>query len=124
MNEESTSGNLLLQQKSPSPAEAPDLCFSDEYSSVKSPTKEGKPKDDQELVNRIVQNNENKDCLEIDCTELAPESASSSKIEKASFKCSKRQENHLDLLSDFIMMRNKTCTSKTEVTDSDEKNGG
>ncbi|KAK1334243.1 hypothetical protein QTO34_005245 [Cnephaeus nilssonii] len=124
MNEESTSGNLLLQQKSPSPAEVPDLCFSDEYSSVKSPTKEEKPKDDQELVNRIIQNNENKDCLELDCTELATESASSSKIENASFKCSKRRENHLDLLSDFIMMRNKheTCTSKTEVTDSDEKN--
>uniref|UniRef100_G1PD96 Shortage in chiasmata 1 n=1 Tax=Myotis lucifugus TaxID=59463 RepID=G1PD96_MYOLU len=124
MNEESTSDNLLLQQKSPSPAEVPDLCFSDEYSSVHSPTKEEKPKDDQELVSSIIQNNENKDCLELDCTELSTESASSSKIEKASFKCSKRRENHLDLLSDFIMMRNKhkTCTSTTEVTDSDEKN--
>ncbi|XP_059513623.1 protein shortage in chiasmata 1 ortholog [Myotis daubentonii] len=124
MNEESTSDNLLLQQKSPSPAEVPDLCFSDEYSSVQSPTKEEKPKDDQELVSSIIQNNENKDCLELDYTELSTESASSSKIEKASFKCSKRRENHLDLLSDFIMMRNKhkTCTSKTEVTDSDEKN--
>ncbi|XP_070286978.1 protein shortage in chiasmata 1 ortholog [Myotis yumanensis] len=124
MNEESTSDNLLLQQKSPSPAEVPDLCFSDEYSSVHSPTKEEKPKDDQELVSSIIQNNENKDCLELDCTELSTESASSSKIEKASSKCSKRRENHLDLLSDFIMMRNKhkTCTSKTEVTDSNEKN--
>ncbi|XP_006771248.1 PREDICTED: uncharacterized protein C9orf84 homolog [Myotis davidii] len=124
MNEESTSDNLLLQRKSPSPAEVPDLCFSDEYSSVHSPTKEEKPKDDQELVSSIIQNNENKDCLELDYTELSTESASSSKIEKASFKCSKRRENHLELLSDFIMMRNKhkTCTSKTEVTDSDEKN--
>ncbi|XP_036288901.1 protein shortage in chiasmata 1 ortholog isoform X1 [Pipistrellus kuhlii] len=124
MNEESTSGNLLLQQKSPPPAEVPDLCFSDENNFVKSPTKEEKPKDEQELVNRIMQNNENKDCFELDCTELSTESAFSSTVGKASFKCSKRPVNHLELLSDFIMMRNKhkTCTSESEVTDSDEKN--
>ncbi|XP_054440714.1 protein shortage in chiasmata 1 ortholog [Pteronotus mesoamericanus] len=123
IDEDSTSNNLALLQKSPSLAkEVPDLCFSDEYISAKSPTKEEKPKDDQELVYRIIQNKENKGCLEPDCTILSIGSPSS-KIVKASFKRGKKRENDLDLLNDFIMMRNKhkTCISNTEDTDSDEK---
>nr|KAF6434449.1 shortage in chiasmata 1 [Molossus molossus] len=125
INEESTSDNLLLHQKSPTLAkEVPDLCFADEHISIQKPTKEEKPMDDQELVYRIIQNREKKDCLEPNCTVLSTESSSSSKMETASFKRGKKRENDLDLLSDFIMIRNKhkTCTSKTEVTDSDEKN--
>lgn len=104
----------------------PDLCFSDEDTAVKSPTREEKPKNDQELVCRIIQTKENKDYLELDCTVLSTESSSSSKTEKASFKHGKKRENNLDLLNNFIMLRNKhkTCTSKIEVTDSDEKDGG
>ncbi|XP_058379756.1 protein shortage in chiasmata 1 ortholog [Diceros bicornis minor] len=125
INEKSTSDHLSLPQKSPSLAkEVPDLCFSGEYISVKKTTKEEIPKNDLELVYRAIQNKENKDCLELDCTVPSNESSSPSKIEKRSFKHGKKQENDLDLLSDFIMLRNKyrTCTSKTEVTDSDEKN--
>ncbi|KAM5329768.1 LOW QUALITY PROTEIN: protein shortage in chiasmata 1 ortholog [Glossophaga mutica] len=122
IDEDSTNNNLSFPQKSPSPGkEVPDLCFSDEYISVKSPMKEEKPKDDQELVYRLIQNKESKDCLELDCTILS--TGSSSKTEKASFKHGKKRENDLDLLNDFIMMRNKhkICPSNTEVTDSDEK---
>ncbi|XP_053512523.1 protein shortage in chiasmata 1 ortholog isoform X1 [Artibeus jamaicensis] len=121
IDEDSTNNNLSFPQKSPSPGkEVPDLCFSDEYISIKSPTKE-KPKDDQELVYRLIQNKKSKDCLELDCTILS--TGSSSKIEKPSFKHGKKRENDLDLLNDFIMMRNKheICTSNTEVTDNDEK---
>ena len=61
-DEDSTNNNLSFPQKSPSPGkEVPDLCFSDEYISVKSPTKEEKLKDDQELVYRLIQNKERSD---------------------------------------------------------------
>ncbi|KAM5260593.1 protein shortage in chiasmata 1 ortholog [Hipposideros larvatus] len=124
INEESTNDNLSPPQKSSSPAkEVPDMCFSDENISVRSPTREEKPKNDQELVCRLVQTKENKDYLVLDCTVIATESSSSSKIEKASFKHGKKLENDLDLLSNFIMLRNKhkTCTSQTEFIDADEK---
>lgn len=64
--------------------------------------------------------------MELDCTVISTESSPSSKIEKASFKHGKKWENDLDPLSNFIMLRNKhkTCTSKTEVVDIDEKDGG
>lgn len=124
INKESISDNLSLPQKSPSPIkEVPDLCFSDEYISLRSPTKQEKPKIDQELVCRIIQNEENKDYLELDCTVLSTESSPSSKIEKAFY--GKKQESNLDLLNDFMMLRNKqTYTSKTELTDINEKDGG
>nr|KAF6487337.1 shortage in chiasmata 1 [Rousettus aegyptiacus] len=123
INEESISDNLSLPQKSPSPIkEVPDLCFSDEYISLSSPTKQEKTKIDQELVYRTIQNKENKDYLERDCTALSTESSPSSKIEKASYKHGNKRESNLDLLNDFMMLRNKqTCNSVTEVTDIDEK---
>ncbi|XP_019605083.2 LOW QUALITY PROTEIN: protein shortage in chiasmata 1 ortholog [Rhinolophus sinicus] len=124
INEESTNDNLSPPQKSPPLAEeVPDLCLSDENISVKSPTREEKTKNDQELACRLVQTKENKDYLELDCTVISTESSPSSKIEKASFKHGKKLENDLDPLSNFIMLRNKhkTCTSKTEVIDFDEK---
>ncbi|KAK2502495.1 hypothetical protein MC885_015968 [Smutsia gigantea] len=123
INEASTNDHLSLSQKSPALAkEVPDLCFSDECISVERPTKEEKPKNDLELVYRIKKNKENEDYLEPDSTVPPIESSCSSKIEKAPLKLGKKQENDLDLLSDFIMLRNKykTCTSKTEVTHSDE----
>uniref|UniRef100_A0A2K5K576 Shortage in chiasmata 1 n=1 Tax=Colobus angolensis palliatus TaxID=336983 RepID=A0A2K5K576_COLAP len=124
IDEKSTNDRLSLPQKSPSLAkEVPDLCFSDEYFSDKRAAKEEKPKNDQEPVNRIIQKKENEDHFELDCIEPSIKSSSSSIIKKASFEHDKKQENDLDLLSDFIMLRNKykTCTSKTEVTNSDEK---
>lgn len=127
INETSTNDHLSLSQKSPALAkEVPDLCFSDEYISVERPTKEEKPKNDLELVYRINKNKENEDYLELDCTVPPIESSCSSKIEKASLKLGKKQENDLDLLSDFILLRNKykTCTSKTDVTHRDENDGG
>ncbi|XP_057354908.1 protein shortage in chiasmata 1 ortholog isoform X4 [Manis pentadactyla] len=123
INEASTNDHLSLSQKSPALAkEVPDLCFSDEYISVERPTKEEKPKNDLELVYRIDKNKENEDYLELDCTVPPIESSCSSKIEKASLKLGKKQKNDLDLLSDFILLRNKykTCTSKTDVTHRDE----
>ncbi|XP_073082354.1 protein shortage in chiasmata 1 ortholog isoform X5 [Manis javanica] len=123
INETSTNDHLSLSQKSPALAkEVPDLCFSDEYISVERPTKEEKPKNDLELVYRINKNKENEDYLELDCTVPPIESSCSSKIEKASLKLGKKQENDLDLLSDFILLRNKykTCTSKTDITHRDE----
>ncbi|XP_050617379.1 protein shortage in chiasmata 1 ortholog isoform X7 [Macaca thibetana thibetana] len=124
IEEKSTNDHLSLPQKSPSLAkEVPDLCFSDEYFSDKRAAKEEKPKNDQEPVNRIIQKKENEDHFELDCTGPSIKSSSSSIIKKASFEHGKKQENDLDLLSDFIMLRNKykTCTSKTEVTNSDGK---
>nr|XP_011738664.1 uncharacterized protein C9orf84 homolog isoform X2 [Macaca nemestrina] len=124
IEEKSTNDHLSLPQKSPSLAkEVPDLCFSDEYFSDKRAAKEEKPKNDQEPVNRIIQKKENEDHFELDCTGPSIKSSSSSIIKKASFEHGKNQENDLDLLSDFIMLRNKykTCTSKTEVTNSDGK---
>ncbi|KAM9082636.1 protein shortage in chiasmata 1 ortholog isoform 8-T9 [Megaptera novaeangliae] len=120
----STNDHLSLSQKTPPLAkEVTDSCFSDEYVAVERPRKEEKPKNDLELGYRIIRTKENKDYLELDSTVPSTESSSSSKIEEASFKCGKKQENNLDLLNDFIMLRNKykTCTSKTEVTDSDGK---
>nr|XP_005906643.1 PREDICTED: uncharacterized protein C9orf84 homolog [Bos mutus] len=120
INEQSTNDHLSPPQKTPSPTkEVSDLHLSDEYVSVERPRKEEKPKNDLELGYGIIQNKENKDHLELDSTVPSTESSSSSKIEKASFKHGKKWENNLDLLSDFIMLRNKypTCTSKTEVTD-------
>uniref|UniRef100_A0A2K6R486 Shortage in chiasmata 1 n=1 Tax=Rhinopithecus roxellana TaxID=61622 RepID=A0A2K6R486_RHIRO len=124
IDEKSTNDRLSLPQKSPSLAkEVPDLCFSDGYFSDKRAAKEEKPKNDQEPVNRIIQKKENGDHFELDCTGPSIKSSSSSIIKKTSFEHGKKQENDLDLLSDFIMLRNKykTCTSKTEVTNSDEK---
>ncbi|XP_041619967.1 protein shortage in chiasmata 1 ortholog [Vulpes lagopus] len=123
IDEKSTNDHLLLSQNISSPAkEVPDLCFSDDNLSVKQPTKEENPKNDLEPVYRISQNKENEDYLELDCTVPSDELSSSPKIEKASFKHGKKWEDDLDLLSDFIMLRNKykTCTSKTEVTGNKE----
>nr|XP_012592160.1 uncharacterized protein C9orf84 homolog isoform X1 [Microcebus murinus] len=120
-NEKSTNDCLSLPQKSPSlTEEVLDLCFSDESISVKRPTKEEKPKNDQEQVNEVVQKKENKDHVELDCTVPSTESSSSSRIKKASFEHGKKRENDLNLLNDFMMLRNKykTCTSKTEITES------
>ncbi|XP_042819748.1 protein shortage in chiasmata 1 ortholog isoform X1 [Panthera tigris] len=123
INEKSTNDRLLLPQKISSLAkEIPDLCFSDDYISVKRPTKEEKTKNDLELVYRISQNKENEDYLELNCTVPSIESSSSPKIEKSSFKQCRKWKNDLDLLNDFIVLRNKhrTCTSKTELTGSKE----
>ncbi|XP_054545382.1 protein shortage in chiasmata 1 ortholog isoform X2 [Talpa occidentalis] len=121
VDEESTSDHLSLPQKSPSVAkEIPDLCLSDECVTVKTPTKEERPKDDLEIVGGII---ENKDYFECDNTVSLTESSSSSKIEKSSFKHGKKWGHDLDPLNDFIMLRNKyeICTSKNEVTDNGEK---
>uniref|UniRef100_A0A8C0LDH0 Shortage in chiasmata 1 n=1 Tax=Canis lupus dingo TaxID=286419 RepID=A0A8C0LDH0_CANLU len=123
IDEKSTNDHLLLSQNISSPAkEVSDLCFSDDNLSVKQPTKEENPKNDLEPVYRISENKENEDYLELDCAVPSDELSSSPKIEKASFKHGKKWENDLDLLSDFIMLRNKykTCTSKTEVTGNKE----
>ena len=127
INEKSTNDHLSPPQKTPSPTnEVSDLHLSDECVSVERPRKEEKPKNDLELGYGIIQNKENKDHLELDSPVPSTELSSSSKIDKASFKHGKKWENNLDLLSDFIMLRNKypTCTSKTEVTDNDGKDGG
>lgn len=127
INEQSTNDHLSPPQKTPSPTnEVSDLHLSDECVSVERPKKEEKPKNDLELGYGIIQNKENKDHLELDSPVPSTESSSSSKIDKASFKHGKKWENNLDLLSDFIRLRNKypTCTSKTEVTDNDGKDGG
>ncbi|MBZ3878384.1 hypothetical protein SUZIE_147670 [Sciurus carolinensis] len=119
-NEKSINDHMLLLQKSPSlTKEVPALlCLSDECVSVERPKKE-----DQELLDKTSQKKENKDHVEHDCIVPSTESSSSSRIKIASFEHGKKRENDLDLLSDFIMLRNKykTCTSKTEVTDHDKK---
>ncbi|XP_004677489.1 PREDICTED: uncharacterized protein C9orf84 homolog [Condylura cristata] len=121
INEESTSDHLSLPQKSPSVAnEIPDMGASDECVTIKTPTKEERPKDDLELVGGII---ENKDYFEHDSTVLLTESSLSSNIEKSFFKHGKKWGHDLDPLNDFIMLRNKyeICTSKNEVTDNSEK---
>ncbi|XP_059869316.1 protein shortage in chiasmata 1 ortholog [Delphinus delphis] len=120
----STNDHLSPSQKTPPLSKAvTDSYFSDEYVAVERPRKEEKPKIDLELGYRIIRTKENEDYLELDSTVPSTESSSSSKIQEASFKHGKKQENNLDLLNDFIMLRNKykTCTSKTEVTDNDGK---
>uniref|UniRef100_A0A0N8ETM8 Uncharacterized protein C9orf84 isoform 1 n=1 Tax=Heterocephalus glaber TaxID=10181 RepID=A0A0N8ETM8_HETGA len=123
-NERSTHYHIPLSQGSPSLAkEVADMCLSDECISVERPKIEEKLKNDQEIVERIIQKKETKDHLEFDYTVPLIESSTSSRIEKACFEHSKKQESDLDLLSNFIMLRNKykTCTSKTEVTDHGKK---
>uniref|UniRef100_A0A673V8H4 Shortage in chiasmata 1 n=1 Tax=Suricata suricatta TaxID=37032 RepID=A0A673V8H4_SURSU len=122
-NEKSTNDHLLLPQKISSLAkEGPDHCFSDDCISVERPTNEEKPNNDLELVCRINQNKENEDHLELNCTVPSIESSSSLKTEKSSFKQDRKWKNDLDLLSDFIVLRNKhrTCIPNTEVTVSTE----
>jgi hypothetical protein len=98
--------------------------LSDECVSVKRPKKE-KLKNDEELVDRIIQRKEKKDNFELDCTVPSVKSSSSSRINKASFEHGKKWENDLDLLSDFIVLRNKykTYTLKPEVAYQDKKDG-
>uniref|UniRef100_A0A2K6TI89 Shortage in chiasmata 1 n=1 Tax=Saimiri boliviensis boliviensis TaxID=39432 RepID=A0A2K6TI89_SAIBB len=123
-DEKSANDHLSLPQKSlPLAKEVLDLCFSDEYFSDKRPVKGEKPTNDQESVNRTIQKTEDKDHFELHCIGPSIKSSSSSITKKASFEHGKKQENDLDLLNDFIMLRNKykTCTSETEVTNSDEK---
>uniref|UniRef100_A0A8C6R4N4 Shortage in chiasmata 1 n=1 Tax=Nannospalax galili TaxID=1026970 RepID=A0A8C6R4N4_NANGA len=122
VKENLTNGNLSPLQRNPSSAkEVPDLCLSGECISVKNPNEEENPKNDQELVDGIMQNTENH--TELDNTVPSVVSSSFSSIEKAYFERSKKQ-NDLDLLSEFIMLRNKykTCTSKTELTDDNQNN--
>uniref|UniRef100_A0A8C0W1Z8 Protein shortage in chiasmata 1 ortholog n=1 Tax=Castor canadensis TaxID=51338 RepID=A0A8C0W1Z8_CASCN len=122
-NDKSTNDHTSLPQKNPSLAkEVPDLCLSDECVSVKRPKKE-KLKNDEELVDRIIQRKEKKDNFELDCTVPSVKSSSSSRINKASFEHGKKWENDLDLLSDFIVLRNKykTYTLKPEVAYQDKK---
>ncbi|XP_008575789.1 PREDICTED: uncharacterized protein C9orf84 homolog [Galeopterus variegatus] len=124
ISEKSANEHLLPSQKSPSLVkEVPALRFPDEYISVTRPTKEEKPKKDQELIYRTIQKKENEDHFELDCTVPSIESSSPSRIKKALIESGKKPENELDLLSDFIMLRNKhkMCTSKTEVTGTSEK---
>ncbi|XP_054980962.1 protein shortage in chiasmata 1 ortholog [Sorex araneus] len=130
IDEKSTNDHLSLPQKSPSLVkEVPDLCFSDDDISVKTPTKEEKAKTDVELVVKIIENEENKDYKELCHTVPSSiESHSSPKIEKTSFKSGKSCGNNLDLLSDFIMLRKKynTCISTNhndEVINNDKKDG-
>ncbi|KAB1280398.1 Protein shortage in chiasmata 1-like protein [Camelus dromedarius] len=122
INEKSTNDHLSPPQKTPSLVkDVPDLDFSDEYVSAKRPRKEEKPKNDLELGHRVIQNKEKTGYL--DCTVPPVESSSSSKTEEETSQRSKKLESNLDLLSDFIMLRNKcnTYISKTEVTDDDGK---
>ncbi|EPY85853.1 hypothetical protein CB1_000346019 [Camelus ferus] len=90
---------------------------------LEKPRKEEKPKNDLELGHRVIQNKEKTGYL--DCTVPPVESSSSSKTEEETSQRSKKLESNLDLLSDFIMLRNKcnTYISKTEVTDDDGKDG-
>nr|XP_004657066.2 protein shortage in chiasmata 1 ortholog [Jaculus jaculus] len=123
INKRATSDPILLPRKRRSPAkEVPDLCLSDECIPVKKPKKEEKPKNDQEVVDRIIQKTAG-DHFEVEITTPFIESSASSRIKTVSLEHSRKMENDLDLLSEFIMLRNKykTCTSKTEVTDHDEK---
>ncbi|KAM6170029.1 protein shortage in chiasmata 1 ortholog [Rhynchocyon petersi] len=113
-------------EESPSMAkEIPDLCFPDKCISIKIPIKEVKPKNDPQLVYEIINEKENKDFFELDCTAPSIESCPSSRNENISTEHAKRKENDTDLLSDFIMLRNnsKTYTSKAEVIISNEKDG-
>ncbi|XP_053461718.1 protein shortage in chiasmata 1 ortholog [Nycticebus coucang] len=124
INEKSTNDLLSPPQKIPSlTKEVPALCFSDEYISVKRPTKEEKPKNDQELVDEVFQKKETKDHFELEFTVPSTESFPSLRIKKAPAEHGKKQKNDLDLLSDFMMLRNKhkTCISKTKVTESNKK---
>ncbi|XP_055973266.1 protein shortage in chiasmata 1 ortholog [Sorex fumeus] len=130
IDEKSTNDHLSLPQKSLSLVEeVPDLCFSDDDISVKTPTKEEKAKNDVELSYRIIENEKNKDCKELCHTVPSSlESHSSPIIEKTSFKNGKSCGNNLDLLSDFIMLRKKynTCISTDHsdgVLDNDKKDG-
>nr|XP_051699178.1 protein shortage in chiasmata 1 ortholog isoform X2 [Oryctolagus cuniculus] len=125
INEKSTNDHLSLPRMSlPLAEEVTDMCFSDDGISTKPAAAEEKSQNDQELVDGITQKNENKDHFEFEYTEPSIESPSTSRIKKTSFKNCKKQDNYLDPLSDFIMLRNKytTCISRTKVTDNDEKN--
>nr|XP_003463862.1 uncharacterized protein C9orf84 homolog [Cavia porcellus] len=124
INEKSTHDHVPVPQGSPPVAEeVADTCLSDECVSAERPKNEEKLKNDQEIVDKINLKEETKDHFELDYTVSFIESSPSSGIKKTCFKHSKKQENDLDLLSDFIMLRNKykTCASETEVTAQDKR---
>lgn len=125
-NEKSTNVHFSPPQNSPPMAEVTEICFPDGFVSTQTPTKEETPKNDQELVDGIIQENENKNLFELECMGPSVELSSSSRINKASCEHHKEWDKCLDPLSDFIMLRNKhmTCTSRTEVTNNEEKEGG
>ncbi|XP_042551784.1 protein shortage in chiasmata 1 ortholog [Dipodomys spectabilis] len=123
-NKKSKNDHTAFPQKSlSSPNEIPDLHVSEECVSAKRQKREENLKNNQELTGRIIQKKEKEDNIEPDCSVPSIESSPASKIKKTSFEHDKKQENDLDLLSNFIMLRNKynTCTSKTEDTDYDKK---
>ncbi|XP_012878675.1 PREDICTED: uncharacterized protein C9orf84 homolog [Dipodomys ordii] len=123
-NKKSKNDHTAFPQKSlSSPNEIPDLHVSEECISAKRQKREENLKNNQELTGRIIQKKEKEDNIKLDCSVPSIESSPSSKIKKTSFEHDKKQENDLDLLSNFIMLRNKynTCTSKTEDTDYDKK---
>ncbi|XP_005382774.1 PREDICTED: uncharacterized protein C9orf84 homolog isoform X2 [Chinchilla lanigera] len=124
INEKPTHDHIPLSQESPSLVkEITDTCLSDECISVERPKNEEKLKNDQEILDVVNQKKETKVHLELDCTVPFIESSPSSRIKKACFEHSKKEENDLDLLSNFIILRNKykTCTFKAEVIDHDKK---
>ncbi|XP_058528728.1 protein shortage in chiasmata 1 ortholog isoform X2 [Ochotona princeps] len=120
-NEKSTNVHFSPPQNSPPMAEVTEICFPDGFVSTQIPTKEETPKNDQELVDGIIHENENNDLFELEC--IGPSTELSSRISKAPCEHHKEWDKCLDPLSDFIMLRNKhmTCTSRTEVTNNDEK---
>ncbi|XP_004647331.1 uncharacterized protein C9orf84 homolog [Octodon degus] len=124
INEKFTQDHISLPQESPSLAsKVTDMSLSDECISIETPKNEEKLKNDQEIIDQINQKEEAKDHLELDHTVPFIESSPSTRIEKTCFEHGKKQENDLDLLSNFIMLRSKykTCTSKAEVIDHDKK---
>ncbi|XP_048204362.1 protein shortage in chiasmata 1 ortholog [Perognathus longimembris pacificus] len=123
-NKKSNNYHTAFPQKSlSSPNEVPDLHVSEEWGSAKRQKREENLKNNQELAGRIIKKKEKKDNIELDCTLPFTPTESSSKIKKTSFEHNKKLENDLDLLSNFIMLRNKynTSNSKTEDTDDDKK---
>lgn len=94
---------------------------SEECVSAKKTKREENPKSDQELAAGTVQKTDNG---HIGLADSGPsvESASSSQIKASYYK----KQQDLDLLSEFITLRNKykPFTSDVEATDHDQNSGG
>uniref|UniRef100_A0A7N4NNV5 Shortage in chiasmata 1 n=1 Tax=Sarcophilus harrisii TaxID=9305 RepID=A0A7N4NNV5_SARHA len=125
--ENSADDNFLLVSKSPS-KNVPHICLSDMCTSVEKPTREEKPRSKtEELVSITVEEGGKKDTYgSLDYKSLIIEPYNSSVNHTEFFEPSRKCEDDLDSLSNFIILRKNhmTILSEPDVTmDESHKEG-
>ncbi|XP_051828377.1 LOW QUALITY PROTEIN: protein shortage in chiasmata 1 ortholog [Antechinus flavipes] len=118
--------NISLVPKSPSKS-VPHICLSDMCTSVEKPTREEKTRSKPKLVSITVRKGERKDAFEsLDYKTLTIEPYTPSVNHTESFEPSRKYEDDLDPLSNFIILRKKHMTILSEpevIVDEGHKEG-